>query len=107
MEENGNTNFFFPLFILAICLLSFLRKRKKREEMPLEKRATPSAPTSASAPQLPPTQKRVERKRPSQAVASSTFCKRKRRRRIVKLVQSLPSKKALIPLAELLHRKEF
>ena len=104
MEESGSAHQFFPLFVfIVICIFSFLRKRKKREEaqVPL-KMMSPLPPKQKREPppSLPIATIRVSSPPSEPTPAPSTRSKP----RIVKIVNALPSKKQLILISELLKK---
>ena len=104
MEENSNFDAFYPFFIIiAVYLVTFFKKRAKMKREAEEKRKMPlirrEVPRRAETPPVPvATVKMI--KPPIQQKAAPIG--RKRKPRIVNLVQGLKSKKELILLSEIL-----
>lgn len=101
MDENSNFETFLPFIIFVIAILLRFLKRKKKEEpqraRPVQ-RQKPPEPRSVAP---PPVQRTVVQKKENKEVPRP-LPKRRRRPRIVRLVQGLHSKKELILLSEIL-----
>lgn len=106
MEEKNNFDAFYPFFIIIVVyLVTFFKKRAKMKRDAEEKRRAPlvpirrEAPLRAAMPPVPVATVKIN-KPPTQQKAAPI--RRKRKPRIVNLVQGLKSKKELILLSEIL-----
>lgn len=105
MEEKNNFDAFYPFFIIiAVYLVTFFKKRAKmkreaeeKRKMPLMRREAPRRVATSPVPVA--TVKIIKPPTPQHKVAPVA---RKRKPRIVNLVQGLKSKKELILLSEIL-----
>ena len=106
MEEKNNFDAFYPFFIIIVVyLVTFFKKRAKMKRDAEEKRRAPpvpirrEAPRRAEAPPVPVATVKIIKPPIRQKAARIG---RKRKPRIVNLVQGLKSKKELILLSEIL-----
>lgn len=104
MEENSNFDAFYPFFIIiAVYLVTFFKKRAKMKREAEEKRKMPlmrrGAPRHVATPPVPVAT--VKMIKPTAQKKAAPIA-RKRKPRVVNLVQGLKSKKELILLSEIL-----
>ena len=104
VEEKSNFDAFYPFFIIIVVyLVTFFRKRAKiKREAEEKKRTVPiqrEAPLRVATP--PPPVTTVRSVKPSSQQKASPIVK-KRKPRIVNLIQGLKSTKELVILSEIL-----